>query len=494
MKGESEPVRGVDRDLTRLIERMKSRRPADRPSAAECALELRAVRDRPRRRARQVAVVVALALVAAGVIKYTIDLRRERSREVEARKHADEARDQAESLIAFMLDDLYTGLERVGRLDLLDSVALKSLAYYQGASAAQLRRGGEKPGKALLKIADILSYRGDWKGAEAGSRRAVEAFRERLSETPGDPDLVYMLAAGQRELSDFLWADGRFAQSLQVIDEALATLARGSAAPETETQRVRRLNLAIKLETDRIDTAWRSGALDAARQFYAPALARAQALHHDQPTDPAWRDAMTNVLVQGCHVFRETGEYDQMIAACRDAVGLIEESARERPRDMQTRSDLGVQLGRLGSGYLVRNEIGAAHDAVTRGLELTREVARYDPANTDWQNDLGMNEVRMGEVLEAMGRHDDARAEWESAAARMASLTGDGAALFMLDTRACALILLGRSEEARPLVERLIAKGWNRRALLDLARTGGLVPAMPPGATAAPPGAPRSSG
>jgi hypothetical protein len=45
-----------------------------------------------------------------------------------------------------------------------------------------------------------------------------------------------------------------------------------------------------------------------------------------------------------------------------------------------------------------------------------------------------------------------------------------------LDTHARALLYLGRTDEARPLVKTLLARGWNDAEFLDLCRKHGLCP------------------
>ena len=52
---------------------------------------------------------------------------------IEARDEARDQRREAEGLIGFMLGDLREKLEPVGRLDVLDAVGARALAYYRKA-------------------------------------------------------------------------------------------------------------------------------------------------------------------------------------------------------------------------------------------------------------------------------------------------------------------------------------------------------------------------
>ncbi len=86
----SRSARGLDAEMRRLIDALKSPRPESRPTASEVLSALGKYRDRPRRRRRRLALVAALALAAAAVGKYTIDLRAERNEALAARQEAEE--------------------------------------------------------------------------------------------------------------------------------------------------------------------------------------------------------------------------------------------------------------------------------------------------------------------------------------------------------------------------------------------------------------------
>jgi tetratricopeptide (TPR) repeat protein len=103
-KGRTLPVSGLDGHLTALIERLKSLAPEDRPSAAEVLQRLRWIADRPRQRRRALGAGVALLMVALGLAKYTLDLRRERDAAVRAERRAEVSRRQGDEVVGFLLD------------------------------------------------------------------------------------------------------------------------------------------------------------------------------------------------------------------------------------------------------------------------------------------------------------------------------------------------------------------------------------------------------
>src|SRR5436309_3089890 len=97
-KGRTLPVTGIDAHLTDLIERLKSLAPENRPSASEALQQLLWIGDKPRRRNRMLAIGLAVLLVAAGVVKYTWDLRQERDAAVRSRQAAELSRRQGDEI------------------------------------------------------------------------------------------------------------------------------------------------------------------------------------------------------------------------------------------------------------------------------------------------------------------------------------------------------------------------------------------------------------
>ncbi len=84
----------------------------------------------------------------------------------EQRIRAEKSRQHAEELINFMLFDLKDSLQKLGRLDLLDTVASRSLKYFESLPEAELSEESiRNRGVALHNIGDVLKAKGDLIGA-----------------------------------------------------------------------------------------------------------------------------------------------------------------------------------------------------------------------------------------------------------------------------------------------------------------------------------------
>src|SRR5688500_13294332 len=167
LRAETLPVVGLPNDLTGLIERLKAAAPAARPTAVEAAARLAWIRDKPQRRLRRIAAAALVAVAVLGAVKYTLDLRRERAAAVAAQQEAERRRGQAEDLVQFMLGDLRGRLEPVGRLDALDGVADKALAYFASLAEEELTDADLfRRSKALTQIGEVRVAQGDLAAAE----------------------------------------------------------------------------------------------------------------------------------------------------------------------------------------------------------------------------------------------------------------------------------------------------------------------------------------
>jgi serine/threonine-protein kinase len=113
-------------------------------------------------------------LIVLAVTKYTIDLSRERTTAVAARQDADRRRQQAESLIGFMLGDLRPRLQEVGRLELLDALGREATAYFNAISPESLT------GEELYRRSQSMHQIGQIRQAEGTLPEATRAYADSI--------------------------------------------------------------------------------------------------------------------------------------------------------------------------------------------------------------------------------------------------------------------------------------------------------------------------
>ena len=212
----------------KLVRRLTSLAPSHRPTAIETVERLRWIRDTPKRLIRRaVAAVVILAVVLAS-LKYTFDLRRERTAALLAEADANRRRGQAEGLIGFMLDDLRSKLEKAGRLDLLEAVGGQAMTYFASVPVSTLT-GEELSRRAqtLYQIGAVRQARGDLKGAREAYEESLKVATQVAARDLSNADWQLRLATAhfyagdiRRRESDFPGAMREF-QAYRDIAAAL---------------------------------------------------------------------------------------------------------------------------------------------------------------------------------------------------------------------------------------------------------------------------------
>ena len=129
---------------------------------------------------------------------------------IQARDAARDQRREAEGLIGFMLGDLKDKLEPIGKLDALDGVASRVLAYYRNrtlqelSDAALLQRS-----RALGITAQVAYLRLNYDQAESLYRQATAGTAEAVRRSPDDPERVFDHAQNVFWLGELARSRGR---------------------------------------------------------------------------------------------------------------------------------------------------------------------------------------------------------------------------------------------------------------------------------------------
>jgi serine/threonine protein kinase len=116
--GESRPVKGLDSDLTSLVERMKSLVPAARPTAIETVDRLRWIQAKPARKRKRfltAAAIVVLAAFSIGATVQAVLIAKERNRANLERDRANQEADHAKKTLAFLTRTFEVANPRKGK-------------------------------------------------------------------------------------------------------------------------------------------------------------------------------------------------------------------------------------------------------------------------------------------------------------------------------------------------------------------------------------------
>jgi tetratricopeptide (TPR) repeat protein len=297
-----------------------------------------------------------------------------------ARREADVRRAQAENLIGFMLGDLRKNLERIGKLELLDSIGNQAMVYF----AAIGERGSENEmlerAKALKQIGDVRFNRGQLEPALLAFRQALAQTRALYDANPGNNDYLFELGQAEFWVGYVAWQRGDLAgayQSMQRYMEYSRELSRREPANDDY-----RLELSYA-HSNLGSVAMAQGRPQVALGEFADSLALAESLLAKSPQDYelAFNAADTRSWVGTALI--ELGR----LAEARDAfaqAAAVMQPFHQQARDQRASYDYCRLLVLKAEADISRGDVSGARRALEESLIVYAKLLQIDPTNTTW--------------------------------------------------------------------------------------------------------------
>lgn len=318
------------------------------------------------RKMRRMAVVTASALV---VMAITIVLASfaliSRHDAVIAQQAAQRRQKQAEDLVGFMLGDLNDKLAQVNRLDIMQSVDDKAMAYFQS-----------------------------------------------LPDTDVTPEALAQRAKALEKIGTVRMDQGLLPAALQAFDASARISSR--LAAEQRADATRQVAYARTLSFIGF-TYWDQGNLAEAQRNFQTAkevLERAQTQAH---SNLPLKFELALVLNNIGHVLEVRGQLDQATLAYRNMLTLMQELVRAAPDNTDYPPYLGTAFDNLGKMALFRGDLAEsigryrAEDAIETGL-----LARNPEDNNQRENMMSARAI-LGRTLALAGEGAASRRDLQQA-------------------------------------------------------------------------------
>ncbi len=383
------PVDGLGTDLTRLVEDLKAPAQAARPTAVEAVERLRWIADRPKRRAKWLAVAAVLAILVLGGLKYTLDLRHERTLAVAARNEAELRRGQAEDLIGFMLGDLRGKLEPVGRLDVLDDVGDKALEYFASLEPETLTDDDlHRRSKALNQIGEVRIAQGDLEAARRSFDESLALASGLVDREPANRDWLAGLGTVHFWIGNVHWLRGDLDAARTSFEKYLESYRKlVELAPDNEEWQLEvaygHTNLGAVYEALG-DTPTSLVEIRRANEIKALLVER-------HPEDPARRRSLANGLSWLAKTLQSSGDLAGGLQAYREELDLRRQLAAADPRDAGAQELLAIGHGHVGEVLLMTGGSPQAAQELALYRRLMASLAERDPENAQWQRELAVS-------------------------------------------------------------------------------------------------------
>ena len=332
----------------------------------------------------------------------------------QARNEAREQRREAEGLVAFMLGDLKDKLEPIGRLDALDGVGSRVLAYYSKQDAAQLTDAAlSQRSKALSLMAEVAYARGDLNVAERLYREALSGTAEAVRRKPNDPQLLYdhaqnvfWVADIERGRGDARDAEAGMREYKRLADQMVAL------GPDNMTWRMEQqnatANLGVLLSEQRRFP-------EATAQF-ASAVQTMSALATANPKNGEYQKSLTEAQSWLADAEKAEGKLDDAVALRERHVALLQRLLAQTG-DVEYRQKLVPAERYLAELYWFRGQVPLALQHYQAAIANSSTLIALEPDNSRWKYFEFRARLDWARALITAAKTDDAANQVENACA-----------------------------------------------------------------------------
>ncbi|HEV2608144.1 MAG TPA: toll/interleukin-1 receptor domain-containing protein, partial [Xanthomonadaceae bacterium] len=330
-------------------------------------------REAQRRHRRMLAIVVASLAGMTLAIALAITALVARNDALVARNDALRRQGQAEDLLGFMLGDLRDKLEKVGRLDLLDSVYDKATGYFASLDPRDLTDTTlSRQAEALTSIGQVRLKQARYPEALASFQSAYRRSSALAARHPHDGSRLF--DRGQAEY----WVGNVY---------------------------------------------WQSRNLDRAQMWWTRYRDTCRAVYAIDPTKADWQ----HELAYGDHNLAalelERGELQGARDGFKRARGTLESVLARTPDDAKLLFEVADEVSWLGNVDEQAGRLESAEALLASKVESLSRIATSQPTDPQWKAEWSSSELLESELLRICGKYAQAETLADRAVARMQALT-----------------------------------------------------------------------
>ncbi len=321
-------------------------------------------------------------------------------------------------------------------------------------------------------LARIFEKRGELAKALEYNQSRLQIVADLVASEPSNTEWRFRLATAHERVGTGLEDQGDLRGAL-VQHRAELEIMQGLVAEEPENTRWLKGLTVSQSYVGR--TRWFLGESDAALTEYRAEVAGLEELITIEPGNVAWRADLALGRLRLGRAIGSLGDTDQALRQLRVSLEVSQTLAAKDPELATRRSMVAVTRQLIGDLLATRGDYDAALDEAHAALTVLEELASEHPGDGDAHSRLSEGYGLLGKVLAANGESDAARVAWHKAVEAVEPFARGSRNVQFLVPWARGLVELGRLEEARPIVARLVEQGYGVRELLDLCRSKGLL-------------------
>ncbi|WP_414664213.1 TIR domain-containing protein [Horticoccus sp. 23ND18S-11] len=319
----------------------------------------------------------------------------------QARNDAQRRQEQAEDLLGFMVSDLRVPLAKLNKLDILDAVGVKAMAYFAALNPRDLTDTAlRRQAEALRQVGENRKDQARYPEALQSLQAAYESAKVLAARQPRNGDFLFERGQAEFWIGFVLRRLGRTKEMTEWLtryrDTGAALVALNPDEPRWQEELASgHHNLAV-LDTD-------EERLDAARRGFLGALAMLTRLSAAKPNDLELQFRIADANSWLGNVAEMSGDLTEAARRFADQVARTEAILRAEPDNATFKRRLADALS-LHAGILaLTGQRKQSMEPRLRAIALFESLASGDPRNQSWQRLLFWGRLRLAELLRAEG-------------------------------------------------------------------------------------------
>ncbi|GAB3510034.1 toll/interleukin-1 receptor domain-containing protein [Pseudoxanthomonas daejeonensis] len=352
------------------------------------------------RRHRRITAVATVAVVLAVSMSVLALMA------VRGQAEAERQRAEADGLVEFMLTDLRSRLEPVGRLEIFDAVGQRALTYYgrQDIDALDADALGRRS-RALHLVGEVRELRGNSDEALEAFVQAERTTAELLARSPDDAQRIFDHAQSVYWVAYIPWQRNELEQAERGFREYDRLAAQLVAL---DPHRPEWLNERASSQTNLGALMQRMGRHPEAADHFQQALVLSRELAAAAPGDRELQWALAQAHAWLGDALLQSWLFADAALQRQQELHVYETMLVADPRDAKAREGKSVALAMIAESQLMEGRLQQAHDSARASHETIVALAAEDPENQLWREMVASITNKRVEALMLDGRWQEA--------------------------------------------------------------------------------------
>ena len=359
-------------------------------------------REHVRRHRRMLWITAAAVAGMAITLGLALFALKARNEALVARNDAQRRQERGEKMMADMLNDMKTGLQKADKLDALDETGAKLMGYFQSLDPRDLTDTTlTQQAKALTQIGQMRIAQLRYPEASAAFTIALKRSAALVERHPRDGDMRFERAQAEYWIGFVHYRKGELALAsewfVRYRDSSVALAGLDPKNPKWLREAVSGYHNLAVVELAR-------GNLAAARNGFLGERAALEKITMSDPLEVAeLQSSLANADSFLGTVADRVGDFAEAVARFGMQIERIEGQVNADPRSARMKQRLATALGLQSDTMAISGKRIAALERRRRSLDIFDALAVQDAANREWQVSALTARLKYALLLRAQG-------------------------------------------------------------------------------------------